>query len=76
MESHKRSIAKALSWRVWATLITTCVAFLMTGEMTVAIEIGLLDTLLKLGAYYGHERLWLRIPFGKAPAMPPPEYHI
>lgn len=76
MESHKRSIVKALSWRVLATLITTFVAFLLTGEITLAIEIGLLDTALKLGAYYGHERLWLRIPFGKAPVMPPPEYHI
>jgi len=65
MESKKRSIVKALSWRFIATFITTLVAFILTGEMVFAAKIGLLDTVIKLGAYFAHERLWLRIPFGR-----------
>lgn len=65
MESRKRSLAKALSWRFLATLITAGVAYFITGEATFAIEIGLLDTSIKFLTYYGHERLWLRINFGR-----------
>ena len=64
MESRRRSIVKSLSWRVFATVITSLVAYRVTGEITFAIEIGLLDTSIKLFAYYAHERTWLRINYG------------
>ncbi|MCA9645211.1 MAG: DUF2061 domain-containing protein [Polyangiaceae bacterium] len=64
-ESRARSIVKALSWRVFATLITTTVVYLMTGKLDNALQIGLVDTLAKLGLYFGHERMWERIRFGR-----------
>ena len=73
MESHVRTISKALSWRFIATLITFTVAWLVTGKLTFAVEIGIVDTLIKLGAYYFHERLWIRVKFGK---LRRPEYEI
>ncbi len=73
MESHIRTISKALSWRFIATLITFTVAWLVTGKLTFAVEIGVADTLIKLGAYYFHERLWIRVKFGK---LRKPEYEI
>ncbi len=73
MESHIRTITKALSWRFVATLITFSVAWLVTGKLTFAVEIGVADTLIKLGAYYFHERLWIRVKFGK---LRKPEYEI
>lgn len=73
METRKRSIAKALTWRSLAVMITTAVAWTITRETTLAVEIGVADTLIKLAAYYTHERAWLRVPFGKAT---PPEYQI
>jgi len=73
MESTRRSIAKALSWRVLATIITASLAFLVTGELEVAAKIGLADTTIKLAVYIGHERLWNRIQFGR---QQQPEYHI
>ena len=72
-ESHKRSIVKALSWRVIATLITGITALVITGEIKVAVEIGLIDTVAKLGVYYAHERLWNRLKYGKVKT---PEYTI
>ncbi len=73
MESHTRTIFKTLSWRFVATLITFTVAWVVTGKLTFAAEIGLMDTIIKLGAYYFHERLWIRVSFGK---LKKPEYEI
>ena len=64
---------KALSWRVIATLVTFTVAWLVTGQLKFAAEIGLADTIIKLGAYYLHERTWMRVSFGK---LKTPEYQI
>lgn len=73
MESHWRSIIKALSWRTVATLITFSVAWILTGKLHLAVEIGAADTVIKLGCYYFHERAWIKINFGK---KKPPEYQI
>ena len=65
METKRRSLLKTLSWRVIATVITMLIAFLLTSEIKFAVEIGLLDTTIKLAAYFAHERMWLRIPWGR-----------
>ncbi len=65
METKRRSLYKALSWRFFATIITMVVAFGITGELAFALEIGALDTSIKLGAYFMHERAWLRIGWGR-----------
>ncbi|MEZ4600676.1 MAG: DUF2061 domain-containing protein [Syntrophotaleaceae bacterium] len=73
MESTRRSIAKALSWRLLATAITTTLVFIVTGKGDFAAGIGLCDTFFKLFIYFGHERLWNRIPYGRDKQ---PEYSI
>ena len=67
-----RTIMKTFSWRFIATLITFSIAWIVTKELTFALEIGIADTLVKLGAYYLHERAWIGINFGKKK----PEYDI
>ena len=64
METRRRSALKALSWRVFATMITFFVALIITGETDFAIKIGLMDTTIKFVAYFTHERVWVRIPYG------------
>lgn len=73
MESHARSIVKALSWRIIASVVTFLVALLLTGTIDTAFKIGILDTIIKLGAYYGHERIWMKLKFGK---LRTPDYQI
>ncbi len=73
METKRRSVAKALSWRVFATLITMAVAYALTAELTFAAKIGAADTLAKLAIYFAHERVWQRIPYGKIDS---PDYQI
>lgn len=73
METRLRSFLKAFSWRFIATIITTAIVFLLTGEGDFAAKVGLLDTTVKLVIYFLHERAWLRIHFGK---IKPTEYQI
>ena len=73
METHTRSILKAISWRFIATLITFFTAWFLTGTVDVAMKIGLLDTVIKMGVYYTHERGWNSLNFGKIKS---PEYQI
>jgi uncharacterized membrane protein len=73
METHFRSILKAISWRAGGTVVTMLTAWLFIGKADVAIKIGLIDTFLKIGVFYFHERLWNRINYGK---LKPPDYQI
>ena len=73
METHVRSIAKAITWRFGGTIVTFVVAWILTREFELAAQIGVLDTIIKLGAFYVHERMWNRLSFGK---KQPPEYQI
>lgn len=73
MESHTRSIVKTFTWRAVATVVTMCVAWKITGDVTDALAIGGFDTVIKLFVYYGHERAWDRVALGR---QKPPEYTI
>jgi adenylylsulfate kinase len=64
METHKRSIVKAISWRIIALTITTLTVYLFTGDVVLSVGAGLVDSAIKIFAYYGHERMWIRIDFG------------
>ena len=68
MDHPRRALAKAATWRLVAVAITGSVAWVVTGEVAWAVSIGALDTLLKFGSYYLHERVWDRTDFGRAPA--------
>ena len=73
MESHYRSIVKAITWRAGGTVVTFAVAWFITGNLSFSAKIGLLDTIVKIGVFYFHERLWNRLNFGRSK---PPEYQI
>jgi adenylylsulfate kinase len=65
MESHKRSIAKAISWRLIGAVVTIIVVYLITGKAILSIGAGVADSGVKLLIYYLHERVWNRIGFGR-----------
>ena len=56
--SHARSLTKALTWRVTATLTTAVIAYIVTGEIGTAAVIGGIEFVVKFFIYYGHERVW------------------
>lgn len=65
METHVRSIAKAVSWRIVATLTTMLLVYVFTGNLLVSGGVGLTELLSKLLIYYVHERVWNAIGFGR-----------
>lgn len=63
-ESHLRSLTKAISWRIFGTVVTMCISYLITHQITFAIYIGLVEFIAKIICFYIHERMWSVIPFG------------
>jgi|TARA_Y100000310_G_scaffold124950_2_gene123764 uncharacterized membrane protein len=63
-ENHSRSIAKAISWRVIATLTTAIIVFIYTGNLTLSIGIGSVEIVAKIILNYFHERAWNTISWG------------
>ncbi|WP_437398988.1 DUF2061 domain-containing protein [Flagellimonas lutimaris] len=64
-ESPKRSIAKSVSWRVVGTLDTILISWLVTGTLSLAFSIGLVELVTKMVLYFFHERIWNSIKWGK-----------
>ncbi|WP_445385699.1 DUF2061 domain-containing protein [Robiginitalea sp. IMCC44478] len=60
-----RSIAKTLSWRVVGTLDTIVISWIITGTLSVAFSIGLVELITKMMLYFFHERVWNAISWGK-----------
>lgn len=61
----KTSVTKALTWRLFASLDTTLLAFIVTGNIAAAASIGAVEIFTKLIFYYIHERGWSRVAWGR-----------
>ena len=73
LELRRRSLVKSVSWRILAGFITAGVALALTGELAFAAKIGVVDTTVKLGIYFLHERVWNKISYGRVKA---PDYEV
>ncbi len=75
METRARSIAKAVSYRLLGSAVTGLIMYILTGKPVLSLMGSALDMVLKIGAYFVHERIWDRINFGRE-AGKAPEYEI
>jgi uncharacterized membrane protein len=64
-DSHLRSVVKGLSYRLIASLFTTVVGFVMTGSVKTAALLGFVDVTFKIVIFWGHERVWGTIRWGR-----------
>lgn len=64
-DSHTRSVAKAVSWRITGTLDTFIISWFITGTWTLAGAIALTEIVTKVGLYWLHERAWNRVNWGR-----------
>ena len=64
-ETHARTIAKSISWRVIATLTTMSIVYVFTKKPLLALEIGFFEVTSKMLFYYLHERGWGKVSWGK-----------
>lgn len=66
-DGKRRSILKAVSWRITGTLDTFVLSFLITGKLSHASAISLTEVITKIMLYYVHERIWNKITWGRRP---------
>ena len=63
--SHKRHIAKAITWRIVGTIDTMLLAWFISGNPLIGLKIGSAEVLTKMFLYYLHERVWFRVNLSK-----------
>jgi len=62
-DSHSRSVAKALSWRIAGSLDRFVLSLIFTRSLQLAGSIAVTEMFTKMVLYYFHERrLWAAIP--------------
>ena len=64
-EHWKRSLAKAITYRILILSLDFTAVYLFTGRYDVAIGFTLVSNIYTAIAYYGHERVWNSIKWGK-----------
>ena len=69
----RRSFVKAISYRIYSSLISSVLLFMMTGSPVLSISFGAMEMMVKVLTYFLYERVWDKIPFGR---RKPPEYSI
>jgi uncharacterized membrane protein len=60
-----RSFVKALSYRIWGTLSSVAVAYVITKNASLSITIAFWETVVKIFIYYAHERGWNYVQWGR-----------
>lgn len=63
-ESKRRSLVKALTYRVLATIATFSVALVFTGNISASIQIGLADFIIKITLFFVNDSVWNTIQWG------------
>ena len=64
-ESKRRSILKAVSWRIFASMDTFLIAWLISGSVSTSSWIAGIEAFTKVFLYYFHERLWNKVSWAK-----------
>lgn len=62
--TRKRHFAKAISYRIIGTLTTMITGWYITGNAMSGVKIGVIESILKIGIFYAHERAWLKFEYG------------
>ena len=65
-EGHRRSLVKAVTWRLTGSFDTFVISFILTGHLAVAGSIAATELLTKIVLYYLHERAWHFVPWGRS----------
>ncbi len=64
-ESNTRSIVKTVTWRLTGSGATFLISYIMTGNLSVAGTIAVIQMTSNTVLYYIHERIWNRLKWGK-----------
>lgn len=68
--STRRSLVKAITYRLIIICLDFLVIYLLTGKATTAAAFMLISNLYTTAAYFLHERVWAHIAWGEVPSSP------
>jgi uncharacterized membrane protein len=72
--SGRRSLAKALTYRVVVMTADFVAILLFTRQMKIALGFMVVSNIYAAVLYFLHERLWARIPWGLTARVPAPAH--
>ncbi len=73
VDAHRRSIVKAVCYRIYSTTITGLIVWFCTGRFVLALTVSIVESVVKIFTYFLHERIWEMIPYGR---RRPTDYQI
>lgn len=59
--SHKRHLAKTITWRLVGSIDTILLSWIISGNPLTGLKIGFSEVVTKMVLYYFHERIWFNI---------------
>lgn len=62
--SKKRHIAKTITWRCIGTIDTMVLAWVISGDPMIGLQVGFAEVITKMILYYFHERAWYKLDYG------------
>ena len=62
--TSKRSLVKAITYRIVIIVLDFSVIYLLTGRVDVALGFMVISNIYTTAAYFIHERIWNRIKWG------------
>jgi len=65
--SRKRSVVKALTYRLFIVCLDFTAIYIFTGKVEVALGFMVVSNIYTTVGYFLHERLWARIRWGAEP---------
>jgi len=63
-ETRKRSIVKAITYRVFIVCLDFTAVYLFTHKVDVALGFMIVSNIYTTIGYFAHERIWARIQWG------------
>jgi uncharacterized membrane protein len=65
-DTTRRSVIKTISWRITGSSATFLIAYLISGNMSIAGTIAVIQLTANTILYYIHERIWNKIRWGRS----------
>ena len=58
---HFHALVKSISYRMLGTALTGLTVLALTGELKIALGVGVLEFVSKIALFYLHERAWDKV---------------
>jgi adenylylsulfate kinase len=63
--TYQRSLVKGIIWEGFSFIITLIAVYLIYGDISTSLKFTFGLTVIKMGIFFIHERIWKKIKWGK-----------